>query len=87
MFYFYITVSLEWLWTRIIDIDGNLSGVHKNKLWYHKYLLFNTTMSGFQLSLQINSTFFKSAVSLVNGLIVLVKLTHDDKLQSQDALL
>lgn len=36
---------------------------------------------------KISSTFFKSVASLVKGLIVLVKLTHDDRLQSQDAVL
>lgn len=34
-----------------------------------------------------HSIFSQCAAGLVKGLIVLVKLTHDDKLQSQDTLL
>lgn len=67
--------------------------VGENKLWYYKCLLHNVLKSGFVKSQafssvdKINSTSFNSAESLVKALIVLVKLTHDDELQSQDALL
>ena len=52
-----------------------------------KNMLFNGFMSGFVKSQVLRSGYKINSASLVKGLIVLVKLSHNDKLESQDTML